>query len=165
MSAREFKILYNDHETGPAEVLKGRIARIVDHPLLCTDQLWKDDIVLLDRDPRKIDNFARIKKVLWTRYPYRGSYSFSHDFQMDLFLFLLRGIGVDCCVAIQATEKQSGIVHIALEMEFPLTDLFQILGLPLEEEKPIEEVFPIEDAGTVANSDAPQADQSECSPS
>jgi hypothetical protein len=40
MATREFKIHYNHAETGPAEVFKGRVARIVDHVFLRPDFLW-----------------------------------------------------------------------------------------------------------------------------
>ena len=50
MSKQIVKIHYQDRETGPAEVLKGRVARIVDSPVLNLD-LCRNSIVLLDRKP------------------------------------------------------------------------------------------------------------------
>jgi hypothetical protein len=99
----------------------------------------------LDRTPRQGDAFPCIEKVLWTRYPYRASYSYPHDFELDLFLFHLRGFGQDGFVAIPATENKSGRIHIAVEDDHPLTDLFKMLGLPLKEEMPLTEATSVED--------------------
>src|SRR5262249_38009091 len=68
-------IYYHHDESGPAELLEGRIARIIDMPLM-NEEIFEDDIVQLDRDPEDLDGYARISKVLFSRYPVRSWISF-----------------------------------------------------------------------------------------
>lgn len=140
MSEKTIKIRYEPQETGPAVLLQGRIARIVDPSFLNPSQLWQDDIVLLDQRPSQEDFIPEIKKVLFTRFPFRADYSFGHDFPIDLFMFLLRAFGHDGLVLFPATRKKQGVVVVGLADDLPLTDLFELMGIPLKEQSP---VFPV----------------------
>jgi hypothetical protein len=75
---KEIKIYYNSRETGWAQVLHGRVARIDNTPFL-SPKLCRNAIVLLDQDPKYKEGFPKIAKVLYSPYPKRTFLSFEDD--------------------------------------------------------------------------------------
>jgi hypothetical protein len=112
MTAKEVKIHYADDETGPAEVLSGRVARITDTPLFNLE-LCRDSIVLLDRAPSNDNAIPRIKKVLHNPYPCRTPVSIYHEEEASVLMDVFRMLGADSQIVIQPTNEKPGILLVS----------------------------------------------------
>src|SRR5262245_46000657 len=105
MATKTVKIFYGPDETGLAEVLHGRVARIAGHVMLGRE-LWRDDIVLLDS--LSGEPFPRVERVLYGRFPCQTTIYFYLDSDAERLLSVLSLAGAEAFVAAPAADHLLG---------------------------------------------------------
>jgi hypothetical protein len=132
------KIYYASNETGPAQYLGHRLARITAsplfHPLLC-----RNAIVQLDRRPEFGDDFPAIQKVIHSPYPSRMAVRFKEHKDGDYLTGLFRFLGCDADVVIPPSKKGAGVMMVSCPEHIHPQDLATALGIPQpqDEEEPV----------------------------
>ena len=105
------KIFYAPDETGPAEMLGERLARIVDVPIL-TDAFWRDDIVRLKE--QEGEGYPTIAEVVFTRHEQRTRLKFFGGQYVGVLLMnLFSLLQTDCAVIVLPKEEGPGILSVA----------------------------------------------------
>jgi hypothetical protein len=133
MSDQRITIEYEAQESGPADLLGARLARIVE-PALFGD-VWRDDIVALTHLPGEAEGLPRIEQVLWSRHPYRTDLTYppSCDAALSVFRFLLKGLGADFMIPISAANEKGGMLVVAHDEGLDAVKLAEAIGLPVKE--------------------------------
>src|SRR5271166_6584467 len=131
MADEMIKIYYAPEETGPAQLLGGRLARIVDPAVF--GNLWQDDIVLLTHDPEEDEGFPAIEEVVWSRYPVRSNFTFKTDEETQgaveaILPPLLRFLKADCFIP---SPGRLCVAHHGVDVAL----LAEAIGLTLVEDE------------------------------
>lgn len=129
------KIFYNPHETGPAELLGRRLARIINVPLL-DDELLPGDVVRLDRGPRDLDGYPRIAKIVSRRFPARTSLWFDDPGEAMTLHAVLALLGAECHVIHQPHQGRPGEMVVGHHADLDPVALADAVGIeqPTERE-------------------------------
>jgi hypothetical protein len=118
-------IRYAADETGPAELLGGGLARIIDVPLL-TEAFWQDDIVRLKPQG---EGFPTIAEVVFTRFERRTRVQyFGGEFAGSLLLHLFRVLGLDCAFIVPPKDEGPGLISVAHPAGFRPEKVVKLLG-------------------------------------
>src|SRR5262245_17037863 len=96
MNVQTSKIFYCPDETGPAQLLGDRLARIVDPPLLA--DFSRDAIVRLSHNPVEGDKPPSITEVVWTPYDCLSRLHFDAELEADTLNAIFRLLGLDSWV-------------------------------------------------------------------
>ena len=135
MKNKIITIYYAKNERGPAEVLDGRIARIVDVPVF-TDKFWRDDIVKLTHLPKDSSTPPKIAKVLYTRQDCRSVVTFSDEFAANKLMDIFSLLGADSSVMLTVEGRKPNRLSVAHSRFLDPLVIARILGGgPVKEEK------------------------------
>jgi hypothetical protein len=122
------KIYYAESETGPAEVLGGLLARVIDVPVL-TDRFWRDDIVQLTHLPTDGLGFPRIARVVHTRHECRSALEiFCDEYGTALLMHLFRLLGADSAVILPSRKGKPGILSVAHLADLDPAAVVKLIG-------------------------------------
>jgi hypothetical protein len=120
------KIHYAPDETGPAELLDERLARIIDVPAL-TDDFWRDDVVRLQAPPWQ--GHPSIAEVFYTRFERRSRVEFFGGDVMGAALRdVCRVLGFDSAIIVPSEGGRPGIISVAHIDAFDPAALVNLLG-------------------------------------
>jgi hypothetical protein len=134
-------IHYALDETGPAELLGQRLARILDAPLL-TDELFQGDIVRLDRTLGDGDGYPRISKVVHTRFPARTYLAFDNDAEFFTLNPILAILGAECHLILPADNDTPGTMIVGDQEDLDPVALANAIGMsqtPPDDDEPTTE--------------------------
>lgn len=105
------KVHYAADETGSAELLGGRVARIVATPVF--GDLCRNAIVHLDRDPSAAKGIPAIAEVLYSPYPYRSNLSFANEVELVILLNILAIVGADAQAIYMPRDDEPGLMLVS----------------------------------------------------
>ena len=132
MTMKTIKIYYNDDETGPAQLLSKRLARIIDTPVL--GDLCRNCIVRLDGDPDDTERIPGIAEVLYSPYPCRSWVYFQDDDQAAPLLLIIMGVlGADAEVVAPPKDGKRGIIAVSHDEPLDPVLLARAIGMPQDE--------------------------------
>lgn len=138
MARKIISIWYAEDESGPAELLEGRLARIVD-PVILGEGLWQNDIVRLTFSPEEKDGRPRIAEVVWSPFAKTSMLQFHHLEEAWLLRNILAMVGGDSRIVTEPKEERRGLMLVA-HPEFVEPDLLaDSLGIPQFEEEAAQE--------------------------
>lgn len=137
MKGQIIKIHYDPQETGPAEILSGRIVRIVDTPVF--GDLSRNTIARLDCDPSKSTEIPEIKEVLYSPYPQRSRLEFQEEVELIMLLDIFRLLGAEGQAVIMPTKGKPGTLVISHEEHIDPVALANSIGVPQSEPEPDED--------------------------
>ena len=95
---KTIKIYYEPQETGPAELLGGKLAKIIDPPVL-TDEIWRGDIVKLTHLDN-LNGFPRIAKVVSKQFDCVTRIDVMDVFEADMHMAIFQLLKCDFAVII-----------------------------------------------------------------
>ena len=124
-------IWYASDESGPAELLGGRLARIVSVPLLA-ENLWRDDIVLLTHRPGDGEGWPRIARVVHQRYDGVCAVEFYEPGQAEVLSALLSFLGADTAVIAGPADQEPGRLAVAYDWPLNPAQLAEAIGVAQE---------------------------------
>lgn len=127
------KIWYADDETGPAEILGGNMARVVDAPLLTLD-IWQNDIVRLAREPSSGNGYPRIVEVVHTRHPERTYLEFHSEAECHTLRAILALLDAECRVILPPDGDKPGEMSVAHQGDIDPVALAQAIGIAQSDE-------------------------------
>lgn len=133
MTERQIKIYYTPHETGPAERLGGRLARIVNTPLLA-QRFWRDDVVRLTHLPGDADGLPRVEKVLFRRHADQRVVGFADAAEAMLLASVFALVGADADVLLGPANGQRGMMSVAFDPPLDPVALARVLGIEQDPE-------------------------------
>jgi hypothetical protein len=137
MPTRVIKVRYNADETGPAELISRRVARIIDAPLL--GEVCRDTIVRLDRDPRTDEGVPEIQEVLYSPFCCQSWVQFREAGEAITLAHVLRALGADCHAALPPHDDEPGHLvvwhHDCLNPQL----LAEAIGIPQPQEEGMDD--------------------------
>jgi hypothetical protein len=111
MANEVVKVYYADSETGSAEVLSGRVARIVDAPVLNL-KLCRGSIVLLARKPPN-GGIPQIAKILYSPHQRRTLLYSADEGKVATLLRMLETTGAETCLAWPPKDGRPGALIVS----------------------------------------------------
>lgn len=130
MARNTIKIWYAHDETGPAELIGDRLARIV-HPPLLADNIFPNDIVRLSHNPEDDDDgHPRIVEVVYSRYPFRANLEFDNPGQAVLLHTLFTVLGAEAHVVLPARDHEPGTMLVGHPAVLDPVALAVAVGIP-----------------------------------
>lgn len=129
------RIYYEPQETGPAELLGNRLARIVDPPLL-TDEFFQGDIVLLDRDADDTERgYPWIEEIVVRRHAERTCLSYSNEIEFYSLSAVFAILGAECRSLLPPGEDRPGTMIVGHASQIDPVALAEAVGItqPLDE--------------------------------
>jgi len=127
------KAWYAEDESGPAEILGERLARILSLPLF-NDELFLGDIVRLDRDPRGNNGWPRIVEIVHPNYPLYTRLSFGNKDDYYLLWSILSCLGVESKDLSLVKGDSSGCMMVRHDEDIDPIALANAIGIPQEDD-------------------------------
>jgi hypothetical protein len=155
------KIYYAPDETGPAQLLGKRHARIIDVPLL-NDELLQDDIVRLDRHPDDPGGYPRIEKVVFTRFPERSQVSLGNTEEAMTLRAILSILDAECYVILPPRQGELGVMVVGHYEDLDPVALANAIGIKQTDEEIVEPASP--ESEHSRKSKGPVTDDTEAEP-
>jgi hypothetical protein len=122
-------IRYDPCQTGPAELLGGGLARILDVPVF-TKAFWRDDIVRLAESPE--GGYPAIAEVVFTRHERRSHIIYWGPYSGAILLMSLFSLlGCDSAMLRHADEERPGLMSVAHPAALDAAALARLLAPPL----------------------------------
>jgi hypothetical protein len=134
MSQRRINIHYAEHETGPAERLSRKVARVVDFPLL-NDDLHEGSIVRLDRNPDRDEGIPRIAEIIASPYSCRSMLRFRDEAESWMLLLVLRLLGAAARVMWGPKDGKPGVMVVSHDDGLDPVLLAEAIGIPQPDEE------------------------------
>ena len=131
------KIFYDADETGPAQLVGRRLARIVHAPILNLD-LCKDAIVLLDAEPSDDHLIPTIKEVLYNPYCCRSPVYFSSADEIIMLANILHLLSADVDVAYPPDGYKHGMAIVSHHHGLDPALLAESIGIDQPEDDYVE---------------------------
>jgi hypothetical protein len=125
-------IAYSKDETGPAELLGGGLARIVD-PVLLGPELWQGDIVRLTHLPDDESGPPGIAQVIHRQFPGKTTVQFHCMFQSVLLTNVFAMLGGDSCLLVTPEEDRPGLLAVMHQEHVNPVLLAEAVGIPQDE--------------------------------
>ncbi len=125
MSNPMVKIYYDEGESGPAEYLGDRLARIDADPL--TDKVWRGDIVRISHKPGEVA-IPLITDVVCQRFPNRSILQFDDLEELAILGSHLMLAGAELGFKLPPKEGKSGFFCVAHHAHLDPTMLAEALG-------------------------------------
>jgi hypothetical protein len=141
-------IRYETQEVGPAELLQGRVARIVDAPML-NWPLSRDAVVLLDRLPSGRNGTPEIEKVLYNPWPCWSLVSYAADEESVVLHVLLMALRAEITTVCPPKDERPGRLVVRHPEHLDPVMLARGLGI----EQPVADDRDAEDEDTEAEED------------
>jgi hypothetical protein len=133
MTEKTITIHYAPDETGPAQVLSGRVVRVVDMPLLA-DELFQDDVVLLDRAPASDEGIPEVKEVLYSKFPGRDEVWFDTIDDAAVLRAIFSLLDAECHVLVLPLNGKRGLLIVSHHGNIDPVALVEAIGLAQEDE-------------------------------
>jgi hypothetical protein len=135
------QIHYEPSETGPAELLDGRLARVIDAPLSATT-FWKDDVVRLSHLPGEREGVPEIEAVVLRRFGDQTILVFREPEEATLLSQVLATVGADSCMVLSPRDGKPGIISVAFNPPLEPAGLAKALGINQDLDSPAESSAP-----------------------
>lgn len=145
-------IWYAGGESGPAELLRGRLARIVDTPFFA-DGLWRNDIVLLTHLPGEGRGYPRIARIVHQQYDATTLVSFRDPGQCWRLCSLLAVTGADTAVVAVPRGGKPGLLAVAYDTPLDPELLAEAVGIRQDEGDGALEVISLHDDDSSSDED------------
>ena len=130
MKHENIKIRYCEGEYGWAEPLGGRLARIVNQPILAFDELWRGDIVRIQKATDDCQVCPVIAEVVETRYPCRSYLDYQDESQLNLLRLILAPLGATAMILTEPEEGDDGVLIVAHGEGIDAALLAEGVGIP-----------------------------------
>lgn len=125
---RVIRIWYTANETGEAEVLWGRVARLLDKPI-GVDEIWPGDLVLLTHRPGQASGSPRIARVLDQRFNVTARVLYWSFGDLDTLQSMLSVVGAGMAVLCHPDDDKPGVMIVGCNGPVDPEQLAEAIGI------------------------------------
>jgi hypothetical protein len=122
------QIWYAHDESGPAELIGDKLARISDMPLL-TDEVWVDDIVRVTHLPEQKAGRPHIAEVVVQRFPSRAIVRIHYEEQAYVLSAVFALLTAECVLLFPPKDGKPGMLRVAYNPPLDPIGLAKAIGI------------------------------------
>jgi hypothetical protein len=132
MKSQVIRIQYAENETGSAELLEGRLARITECPLF-TETLFRNSIVRLTHRPDEFNTIPAVVEVIWTPFPKRGDLFYRDKAEFMVLRGLFAQLHAECLVVVECQPDRVGLLAVGHHEGLNPRAVAEAIGMPQQQ--------------------------------